>query len=314
MTEINSQEHIERATLDIFYYAHNQEKFVERALKSIATQDLSNFSKVRVLLIDDASTDGTLDRISTLVPLFFRNVKNSEKIVTEIRFRSNNVARGQTLTLVEGFAWSESDFLAVLEGDDFWLSSAHLNNLFWALETMPSVSSAFASWTSFDSRNQVVITRSRDRDYIENNHFIDTGRLLVDNPPGTLSACMYRGNLLKVLVSKIDGIENLADWGTNLFMSQFGPLYWHEEISLCYWHEPGSLWRSASAQEQNKQMLRALRSYLPIFDEKFHDILEGKISKLELGVSTQILFSPQSKLGLIKRLLNVAVGFARKFF
>ncbi|RWP49171.1 glycosyltransferase [Mesorhizobium sp.] len=101
---------------------HNYRDYVEDAIRSVLAQ---TYQKWHCVIVDDASTDGSADHIRRLL-----------EAIDDPRFsllaRSQN--GGQLESFRDGFAASDSPFVAFLDADDIWLPNflvahlaAHLN-------------------------------------------------------------------------------------------------------------------------------------------------------------------------------------------
>ncbi|WP_282017518.1 glycosyltransferase family 2 protein [Salegentibacter mishustinae] len=145
---------------------YNCGEFIEEALKSILNQTLDNFE---VLIIDDASTDGTLELI--------KKYKDSRIKIIEKKENS-----GLIDSLNTGFKISKGEFIARMDGDDI----SHLRRFekqYEFLKDHPEVS-ACGCWIEHIGAVKGVSK------YLENHEDIQA-HLLVSNPMA-LCATMLR--------------------------------------------------------------------------------------------------------------------------
>jgi glycosyltransferase involved in cell wall biosynthesis len=82
-------------------------KFV--SIPSILRQDYKNWE---LIIVDDASTDGTSD--------FIKDLKNKIKNLIYIKFEKN---KGYGATINEGVKIAKGDYIALIDADDGWLSA-----------------------------------------------------------------------------------------------------------------------------------------------------------------------------------------------
>lgn len=102
----------------------NRPAFLERALKSVAAQDYDNFE---VIVHDDGSTPENIDAYKTL------------KIWGDSRFSfvekdKSDRTCGPSYVRNKGIKISSGRYIALLDDDDWWSSSTHLNQAVLALE------------------------------------------------------------------------------------------------------------------------------------------------------------------------------------
>jgi len=274
-------------TVDIFFYAYNQRDFVRHGIESILAQQFSVDTSVRVLCIDDGSSDGTH---STILESLSEAKKDGGRDLSqwsfEVRDRAEGGNLGQTRTYQEGLRWTSADFFTVLEGDDYWCDTHHVQNLIDQLDRYPYTAAAFSSWVSLTEHGQVMEVRRPHFPDLA-TRLIDTNSLLVNNPPGTLSACVYRGSILARIVPSLLSLDNLADWGTNLIVSQFGPLIWSRKASLVYTHVADSLWRHQNRRTQVAQMVELLDDYSKFVPEKLQPLFMAERQRLSVNYSVR---------------------------
>lgn len=98
------------AKVDIVIPCYNYGRFLEDCLNSVLSQSISD---VRVLIIDDASSDGSQAVAESLAA--------SDPRVSFISHRQN---RGHIKTYNEGIDWLESDYFLLLSADDLLVPDA----------------------------------------------------------------------------------------------------------------------------------------------------------------------------------------------
>lgn len=105
------------ASVEVLIFTFNQENYVAQALNSVIQQETKH--QVSIRLHDDASTDGT--------------VKVAEDLLissgVEYVIQKQNTNRYQTgmAFFYEAISQSNSDYIAILDGDDYWTNKFKLN-------------------------------------------------------------------------------------------------------------------------------------------------------------------------------------------
>lgn len=114
--------------LEVIVFTYNHEEFIERALRSVLSQKVNFPIKLRIH--DDASADGTVDVINEVLA--------DSWIPWELAQAPENRYANGISYFHEFMAESQSEFIAILDGDDFWLDDAKLQEQVDALVRLPS--------------------------------------------------------------------------------------------------------------------------------------------------------------------------------
>jgi glycosyltransferase involved in cell wall biosynthesis len=130
--------------ISIIIPLYNKEDFIERTLRSVVLQDISNWE---CIIIDDGSTDSSLERVNEFIS------KNSGnwKVVSQVN-------SGQTAARNHGVSLASGKYFAFLDADDLWPKSK-LRSQFEILESDSDIAlvlSAFAIFKDHVSNPRVV--------------------------------------------------------------------------------------------------------------------------------------------------------------
>ncbi len=117
--------------LSVFLLAYNHERFIEQALRSVLMQRTS--FDFELIIGEDASTDGT----AAIVRRFQQ--QHPDKIRATIR--AQNV--GMHRNFIESYQACTGEYVAFLDGDDYWTSPDKLQKQVDFLEAHPSYSMCF---------------------------------------------------------------------------------------------------------------------------------------------------------------------------
>ncbi len=161
--------------VSVIVTAYNHAEFIEECLRSILMQRVS-FS-YEVLVGEDCSSDGTADVIRRLRPEFPEYF--------------NFIIREQNLGAVKNgedlYSRARGKYLAVLEGDDFWISPEKLQDQVDYLEDHPDYSAVYTQCVVVDERsepNGEVYPQCPFEDYSFKEYFYS--RL-----PGQTGTCVF---------------------------------------------------------------------------------------------------------------------------
>lgn len=115
-------------TVEVVVFTYNHQDFVERALASVLAQDFDIPFTIRIH--DDASTDAT-------VAVIHRVLADSDVSWELVQAPTNRYSTG-TSFYHEFIAASRADYVAVLDGDDFWVDNAKVGDQVRLLERTPT--------------------------------------------------------------------------------------------------------------------------------------------------------------------------------
>jgi glycosyltransferase involved in cell wall biosynthesis len=205
---------------------YNHERFVTKAIESVLTQETS--FPFELVIGDDASSDHTREQIET-------HRAHSPGVVRTL-IRPTNIGMHRNLESVLDAC--RGDFIAFLEGDDYWTSNRKLQKQMDFLITNPTAVGVFHPVTVVDTFGQemgVILPRERVTE-------IETRDLLSENVMPTPSVLMRR-DTLTTLPDNFRKLK-MRDWPMWIFASLHGPWVCLPEVLAAYRvHENGS-WSS----------------------------------------------------------------------
>jgi glycosyltransferase involved in cell wall biosynthesis len=203
--------------IDIVITFHNAQEFVDDAFNGILIQNTDLINKI--VIINDFSKDNTNDKILTWI-------KNLPSFKIEYLNNSKNIGTFSSLNLA--LSKCSAQFVAVIEGDDYWIDS---NKLVMQLEVLK----ADLRLSGVGGNSKIV---SNDNTWVGgyySNH--SNGKLyfkdLVGPPPFQLSTLLFRRKLLPLLP---DLFSNTIcnDKLIYSLLSLSGPIFYSESLYSTY--------------------------------------------------------------------------------
>ncbi len=171
--------------IDIVVPCYNYGKYLRECVDSILSQEACS---VRILIIDDASSDNSVD--------VARDLANSHSRVELIVHADN---KGHITTYNEGIAWARQRYFLLLSADDV-LAPGSLKRAADLLEANPNV--AFVHGRTIDFRDQVpsitTDTASRRPQIVPGRQFIADVCANPINPVTTVTAVVRTSTQKKV--------------------------------------------------------------------------------------------------------------------
>lgn len=240
--------------LSVLLVTYNHEKYIRQALDGVMMQK-TDFD-FEVVVADDYSQDSTLAIIEEYAP----DNLNLRVLPTE-----RNV--GITRNYQRGFAACRGEFVAVLEGDDFWISPTKLKSLVTFLEQHPECALCFHRFLMHEEASSRFSARPTFE--IETEFALFTApQLARDNFIGNFSACVYRRELIDRLDPALFEMK-VYDWMLNIMVAQAGMIGYLPTIMSIYRAHLSGVWSGKTLTEQTTELLEAVDAYNRYLDFRF---------------------------------------------
>ncbi len=256
--------------LSIILITYNQSAYIERAVQGLLSQDY-DFKKAEIIVADDFSTDNTLALIKSLLPedAFFR-----------VNYLECSRNYGITRNYERSIVACEGEFIAILEGDDYWTSVSKLNKQVRLLKRRHEFSACGSNYYIYDESSCTFQLRVQS---IHGYGVLSAPSLIDDNLPGNFSAMVYRSVALKSLPEAVFGLRAF-DWIFHILICQDSQLcVLHEPMSVYRVHTNGQ-WSGLNNVNKQKQMVADIESYIPLCRASIQELLEAKKNNIERNI------------------------------
>ena len=190
-------------SLDILLVTYNQEQYIQQALDGILMQRVNPDVQVRIVVADDCSRDNTLS------------------LITKTLGQKTNIASGNSVDVVylpaeknlgiaanykRAIAATTGDYIAILEGDDYWISEMHIMQHVKFLEKNIECSMSMNRIlsTKLDGAFEDIKPWRLEKAYYTINL---QKQIMEGNQLGNLSACCFRGKYVRQLPQEIFNVH-----------------------------------------------------------------------------------------------------------
>lgn len=240
--------------LSILLITYNQEKYVKECLESILMQRIP--FDVEIVMLDDCSTDSTL----LIADQILKQSRHNYRILT------NDQNIGISKNYQKGFKECKGDFIAVIEGDDYWTDPERLAKHVTFLESHRECVMSYNRIIYYyeDSMRFVVHEWNGKEDF----DYVTTSQLAVRNCIGNLSACVFRNSVIQKLSQDLFDLE-IADWMLGMALGQFGLIAHLKEAMSVYRIHSGGQWSRMSSKEMIQNTLRLIDIYNDYFGHRY---------------------------------------------
>ena len=262
---------------------YNHGQFIADALESAIHQKTS--FDFEIVIGEDQSTDDTRSIVK----------EYEEKYPGLLRVKYHEVNRGRQFNYYDTLSRCRGRYIALLDGDDYWISQDKLQIQYEFLEEHKEYPLCFHNnKVEWADGSQPVRTVIRDKSTYTLDDMLRTNYVMP-------SAAMFRAELIPEISSVYDGVP-FCDWPFYLAMARQGPLYAIPEVMGVKRVQGQGVWTSMSKQ---KQLQSTVDFYLAVLQEGLFD--ETVVN--DLIEQTQALIKQRSiKSRLIDRLKNVFNG------
>jgi glycosyltransferase involved in cell wall biosynthesis len=244
--------------LTVLIVCYNHEAYIRRACESVLQQKLNE--PFKVVIADDDSTDSTRQVIAEIFA-------SAGAMAPSVQFLDMTRNLGITKNYQRAFAACETEYVAVLEGDDYWIHPEKLALQLAFLDLHRECAAVSANYFVYDEKACRITARSQiDEKY----SYLDSRMLILENIIGNFSTCMYRLEALRGLPERLFH-GTVYDWGVNLAIGRSALIgFLHTPLSVYRVHEQGT-WSGMTSNQQIDAQLRVIDHYNISFDYVFDD-------------------------------------------
>lgn len=249
-------------SVDVIVLTYNHRHFIKQALDSVLMQ--SGEFKLRATIIDDFSTDGTREVV--------QQYARSRPDVIRLRLHDSNLNSGRPL--MEEILRSKADYVAILEGDDYWLRPDKLQKQIHYLHVHRDCAICYHNvYVIYEDGRRLTHLKNPENQPLRSC----IHDLFVRDFIATCSV-IYRRTALDSIPDWYADVEG-GDWNLHLLAAQSGFIgYIREPLGVYRVHSAG-VWSSMSAVQQWQYSADVLCEMFSHFDATFHrDIQNGLVN------------------------------------
>ena len=244
-----------RLKLSILLITYNQENYIGKCLEGIGIQQCD--FDYNIVVADDASTDGTLAGIKSF------SSGMDEKFV----FMDSHKNIGYIKNYQRAFAACQGEYIAIIEGDDYWTDPHRLQKHVDFLDNHRECSFSFNRIIFFNEDKFDFSVRPWTK--TEHYEYFTASQIAACNHIGNLSACVFRKNLIDTLPEEVYEFNTLTDWFLGVYMGQFGLVAELKRAMSVYRIHGSGVWAGQNAKKQLEQIRQNIPVYNRFFDFKF---------------------------------------------
>lgn len=181
-------------SLDILFVSYNQEQYIQQALDGVLMQRVSPDMQVRIIVADDCSKDNTLAYIRRTLGAKAKLASGNE---AEVVYLSAEYNLGIAGNYKRAIAATTGDYVAILEGDDYWTDAYRLQKHIDYLSTHTDCVMTANDYMEYSQERGEWMWKPVNRKYLLLREMIANYCL------ANLSARVYRGDVLRGVSEKV---------------------------------------------------------------------------------------------------------------
>lgn len=249
---------------------YNQVNFISEAIEGFLIQKTS--FPMEIIIHDDASTDGTAEIIRS----YERKYPN---LIKPIYQTENKFSQGLKVSATYVWPKARGKYIALCEGDDYWIDPSKLQSQVDFLENNPGFTIAFHNtrYLFEDGREEYPNKYDKDiytiEDLFEKN-FIAT------------ASCIFRKKNVDELPTWFYKLP-FGDWSLHFINAQFGKIKYIDKVMAVYRIHSGGMWSGTWASATPEKTIEVvnhkirLYNFLDIyFNKKYSKIIQKQKMKL----------------------------------
>jgi glycosyltransferase involved in cell wall biosynthesis len=246
--------------VSVLITTYNHEKFIAIAIDSALTQQV-NFD-YEIVIGEDCSTD----RTRLIVQDFQR--RHPDKIRLLLPDKNLGSSRNYILTLQA----CKGEYIAILEGDDYWTSPFKLQRQVDFLDNHPECSLCFHNVKTFwedrpqESWNHNVVTQKE----------ISTLEDILEGDFLATSSVMFRRSVFHKIPEWF--YPSVGDWSGCILCAQHGKIGYINEVMGAYRKHRGGMWSQLSRIQQLEQIIRGYEGMNANLNFSYDKTIKGLMS------------------------------------
>ena len=273
--------------VSVLMITYNHEKFIDHALESVLMQSVD--FDYEIVIGEDCSTDRTREIVAGYQKKYPENIR--------VLFSENNM--GMLRNYARTFKACKGQYIAVLDGDDYWSSPYKLKKQVEFLNAHPECSICFHKVRALydGSGKSIVMGPPGEKD-----------RYLLKDlvPKNFIANCsvMYRAGLIDAFPDWWYSVE-MTDWTTHILHAQYGDVGYINENMGVYRVHPSGVWSMRSEIDNLRE------------DIKFYDLANahlGHVFDKDIRMLKSNCYYRLAVLAYENKNINAARDFATKSF
>jgi hypothetical protein len=284
-----------RPLVSVVILTYNHAGYIDECLRSVYSQ-VTDF-EFEVLIGDDCSTDQTQEKLKAW--------RDRYPAQTRLFLRDRNLGGGGCPNLEATFPECRGEFVALLEGDDYWTFEGKLQAQASVLRKFPDVSACTHS-TQILSPDCAEITLFR---HPQPSGDVSLEHLLTVGPPHT-SSYMVRRSVLDGRAAALRTLP-MGDWPLMVHCASVGRVIsMPDSIWSVYRVQGQGSWSAKGLVHRTRGEIRALGAFAEVLPDRHQHVVRRQLLLRQLWLTEGLLRSDQ-RLAAIRESIPAYLSWPR---
>ncbi|MDO5571742.1 MAG: glycosyltransferase [Bacteroidales bacterium] len=217
--------------VSILMLTYNHENYIDQAIRGVVLQKV-NFP-IELVIANDSSNDNTLNKAK----IWQKDYPSIIKII------DNKTNLGLQQNFINSFNSCKGEYIAICEGDDFWIDSHKLQRQVDFLDSHKNYSiCAHRVITYYEADNSKAISNGiikKDHDILD----LAKSNFIVN------VSVVFRNNLVNNLPQWFEKVPTY-DYAIHLLNAQYGNIFFMNRPMAVYRNREDAIWSTASADKK----------------------------------------------------------------
>lgn len=254
--------------VSVLIKAYNHEPFIARAIDS-ALQQRTDFA-YEIVVGEDCSTDGTRGVLQHLRDTYPDRIR--------LLLRERNL--GNIRNLTDTLQVCRGEYVALLDGDDYWTSAVKLQQQVAYLDAHPDFSSCAHNAVVVDATAEAELGTYRPP---HRSHAITLRRMLISDPVPT-SSVMFRRGLCGEFPAWYYTIM-MGDWPLLVLNLRHGNMWYDSQVAAAHRVHAGGLWSGAEPARRRRARIEIYERLNEELGFAHDRLIRGRIARQYLGLA-----------------------------
>jgi glycosyltransferase involved in cell wall biosynthesis len=248
--------------LTVLVMTYNHAKFISKAIDSVLIQKTS--FNYEIIVSEDCSTDGTKEIVLEYQQRFPYQIR---LLLSEQNIHTNAV-------VTRGIYAAKGEYIALLDGDDYWTSPHKLQKQANFLDNHLDCSMCFHNAQAFndDSDQEPYSWTSSNQKEFSTLEDLWSGNFIAT------CSTMFRNKLLEKIPDWYDSFFPITDWPLYILLAEHGKIGYINEVMGAYRLHAGGLYSPYSEKQKLNKTLDFYRRINRFLNFKYNKIINTAIS------------------------------------